>query len=108
MTAVTRERPLIQANDRFDDIKVRTQLNETRKGRLNNGGSFTLAANATQTTVSDGIVTTNSVILAMAETSEARDKPVYIPRTTIVNGSFVAQHASTSNSACSYSYGVFC
>lgn len=108
MTAVTRERPLIQANDKFDDIKVRTVLNDTRKGRTNNGGSFTLAANATSTTVSDGIVTTNSVVLAMAETSEARDKPVYIPRATILDGSFVAQHASTSNSACSFSYGVFC
>lgn len=106
--AVTRQRPILTANARFEELRTRTTLNETQRGRLNNGGSFTLAANATQTTVSDDIVTTNSVILAMAETAEARDKPIYVPRTTILAGSFVAQHASTSNSACSFSYTVNC
>ena len=108
MTAVTRERPYPAANQPWDSDRTRAIIRSMRDGQTNNGGSFTLRANATSTTISDGRVTTNSVVLAMAETSEARDKPVYIPRATILAGSFVAQHASTSNSNCSYSFTVNC
>ena len=108
MAAVTRQRLTLQANAKFEELRTRTILNDTQRGRTNNGGLFTLAANATTTTISDDIVTTNTVVLAMAETPEARDKPVNIPRATILAGSFVVQHASTSNSNCSYSYTVNC
>lgn len=105
---VTRARLEIQANQKWENLATRTVVNETRRGRTNNGAEITLTNGATSTTVTDDLVTTNSVIHITPETANARGANVYIPRNTITQGQYVVQHASLSTTDCTFMVTVNC
>lgn len=99
-----RTRLLIQANRDFQDLGVRTILNDTRKGKLNNGADLSLNSGATSTTISDELITTLSVIHFTAGTQEAAQKPLWYSSTE--QGRVIINHASTSTSDVAYFYTV--
>lgn len=77
-------------------------------GRSNGTGTITLAANATSTTVNDENVALGSVIKLVPATADAAAAlaSTYIPTATVLNGSFVIQHASSALADRTFSYAI--
>lgn len=105
---VARARLEIQANQKFEDIRTRTILNETRRGKLNNGGEVTLTANAATTTLSDDLITTNSVILLQPTTANAAAALATTYFSTPTQGSVTINHANNAQSDKTFKYTVNC
>lgn len=105
---VTRARLEIQANQKFEDIRTRTVLNETRRGKLNNGGEVTLTANAATTTLTDALITTNSVILLSPQTANASAALASTYFSAPVQGSVTINHANNAQSDKTFKYTVNC
>ncbi len=105
---VTRSRLEVQANQRWEDLKTRTVMNETRRGKTNNGSEITLTNGATSTTVDDDLVSTNSVIHLDPETQNAAAVRYWIPRATITQGQYIVQHPSLSVADCTFMATVNC
>lgn len=104
---VTRERPEIQANMKFEDIRTRTIMNETRRGRTNNGGEVTLTANAATTTLSDDLITKNSGIFLQPTTANAAAALATTYFDAPTTGSVVINHANNAQVDRTFKYGVF-
>lgn len=102
-----RIRRYIKANQNFQDIDVRTILNDTRKGKLNNVGEITLTKDSTSTSISDDLITTISAIFFTAKTAEAAAKLNTIWYSSTSEGVMVLNHASTSTSTVMYDFCVF-
>lgn len=77
-------------------------------GRSNATGTVTLKVSATSTTVSDGNCAVGSVIKLVPTTANAAGAiaTTYIPPATVLNGSFVIQHASNAESDRTFSYAI--
>lgn len=105
---VTRERLKLQANQRFEDIRTRTFMNEVRDGKLNNGGEVTLTANSATTTLTDSLITTNSVILLMPMTANAAVALGGLYFSAPAAGSVVINHANNAQTDRTYKYTVNC
>lgn len=101
-----RIRRLIKANQNFQDIDVRTILNETRKGKTNNVGELYLSKDASSTTISDDLITTISQIIPTARTAEAAAKLSTLWYSSTEDGRVILNHASTSTSIVMYDYSV--
>lgn len=106
---ITRQRLEIRAQQKWDDLLTRTILNETRRGYLNNGGTFTCSSSASSTTVIDPLVTTNSYIVATAHTANAAAEVAAgvfrIPQSA-TSGQFVVHHCNNGVSDRTFNYGV--
>lgn len=102
---VTRVRPELKPNSVFDQ-QTRTILNETRRGRLNNGGEVTLTAGAATTTITDPLITTNSVIYLMAMTTNAAAALGTMYFDAPAAGSVVVNHANNAQTDRTFRYGV--
>lgn len=106
MTAPTRNRLALKANQPFESISTRTVLNETQKGRLNNGGEVTLTANSATTTIVDDLITTNSRLLFAPKTASAKTEG--IPnQDDPTSGQIVINHTNSAVADRTYVYGVF-
>lgn len=105
---VTRQRPEIQANQKWENLLTRTILNEVRRGRLNNGGEVTLTANAASTTLTDALITTNSVILLQPTTANAASALANVYFGAPTPGSVTINHSNTATVDRSYRYAIFC
>lgn len=104
---VTRERPELKPNQGFDQ-QARTIVNETRRGKLNNGGEVTLTANAASTTLSDPLITTNSrVALEMPMSANAAGALGTTYFDAPASGSVVIRHANNAQTDRTCRYGVY-
>jgi hypothetical protein len=104
---VTRQRPEVQANQKFEDIRTRTILNETRRGKTNNGGEVTLTANAATTTLSDPLITKNTGIFLQPTTTNAAGALATTYFDAPTPGSIVIRHANNAQADRTFKYGVF-
>lgn len=86
-------------------------IQQLAAGRSNAVGTFTLAASATSTTVTDpncAAGTTPHYTPATAHASaELGNGTIFIPVATIVNGSFVIQHANNTQADRTYRYALY-
>lgn len=107
--SVTRERPELQANQKFEDLRTRTILNEVRRGRTNNGGEVTLTANSATTTLADPLITSNSVIACTPKTANAKAEghPWY-GDADVTSGQVVLRHTNNAQTDRTYKYTVNC
>lgn len=104
---ITRSRLEIQANQKWENITTRTVLNETRRGKLNNGGEVTLTANAATTTLLDDLISTNSGIFLQPTTANAAGALATTYFDAPTQGSIVIHHANTATVDRTFKYGVF-
>lgn len=80
-------------------------------GRSNAVGTVTLAASAASTTVTDQNCAAGSTIVPIPATAHAAAEwgngTLFIPIATIVNGSFVIQHANNTQADRVYRYAIY-
>lgn len=85
-------------------------LQQLAAGRSNAVGTVTLAASAASTTVTDPNCAAGTTPILSPSTvhasAEVGNGTIYIPVATIVNGSFVIQHASNSQTDRTYRYAL--
>lgn len=106
---VTRQRKEIAPYARFDDQDTRTIINEVRRGKTNNGGEVTLDDNADTTTLSDPLITSNSVILFVGATANAKAEGMpYYDDSDLSPGQVVLHHANNAQTDRRYKYTVNC
>lgn len=90
--------------------KIILSLQQLGAGRSNATGTITLAASASTTTVNDQNCAAGTTIILSPSTvhasAEVGNGTIYIPVATIVNGSFVIQHASNSQTDRTYRYAL--
>jgi hypothetical protein len=83
--------------DEQDLTQIIQAIQQLACGRSNAVGMVTLAVSpATSTTVTDRNCAAGTVPLLTPTTANAAATPTYIPKTTIGNGTFVIQHASSA------------
>lgn len=77
-------------------------------GGSNATGSVTLTVSAASTTVTDQNCAAGSVIKLVPTTANAAGAlaTTYVPPATVLNGSFVIQHASNAESDRTFSYAI--
>lgn len=102
----TRNRQMPLANQKWDEIRNRLMLAGVMKGETNSAGEFTLNANVASTTVSDIQVHPNTRIIPFPTTANAAAEyaSTFIPLSTIIEGSFVVQHANNANADKTFMY----
>lgn len=101
-----RIRRYIQANKNFQDIDVRTILNNAIRGKLNVVGEFSLVKDATRTTISDDLITTISYIDWTPKSAAAASHGTTIFYSATEEHRVILQHASTSTSTLLYDFIV--
>lgn len=79
-------------------------VNNAMNGKTNNSGTFTLAASATQTTVSNERAGFDSVIVLSPRTANAAAESNHTYIKTKAKGSFIIGHRNTSNTDVTYDY----
>lgn len=93
-----------------DPQKIIRSLRELASGRSNGIGVVTLAASAASTSVIDPNCATGSVIVPIPATAHAAAEwgngTLYIPAATVINGSFVIQHANNSQTDRTFAYAI--
>ncbi len=106
---ISRQRKEIPSSGSFDAVAVQI-LNETRRGRTNNGGVVTLTANSATTTLRDPLITRNSVIHFTPRTANAKSEgmPYYDESTDLSPGEVVLHHTNAASSDRSFLYSVNC
>lgn len=91
-----------------DALRAISQLGA---GRSNAVGTVTLTASVTSTTVLDQNCATGSTIVPVQATAHAAAEigngTLFIPVATIVNGSFVIQHASNTQTDRTFRYAIY-
>ena len=89
-----------------DPVKFVDSINSMIKGRTENVSQVTLTANAASTTVNNSNISENSEILLSPKTANAAAAlaTTYIPEATILNGSFVIQHANNAQTDKTFGY----
>ena len=87
-----------------DPRAVAEIVNNAMNGKTNNSGTFTLAASATQTTVSNERAGFDSVIVLSPRTSNAAAESDYTYIKTKAKGNFIIGHRNTSNTDVTYDY----
>jgi hypothetical protein len=107
---ITRQRKEIAPYAKFDEQETRTILNEVRRGKLNNGGIVTLTANSATTTVTDPLITKNSILHFTPRTANAKTEgiPYYDETTDLSSGQVVLHHTNAASSDRSYLVTVNC
>lgn len=86
--------------------KLVDSINNIINGRTENVGQVTLTANAASTTVTNENISEGSEIMLSPKTSNAAAAlaTTYIPEATILNGSFVIQHANNAQTDRDFGY----
>jgi hypothetical protein len=89
-----------------EPVKFVDSINNMIKGRTENVSRVTLTANAASTTVNNSNISENSEILLSPKTANAAAAlaTTYIPEVTILNGSFVIQHANNAQTDKTFGY----
>lgn len=89
-----------------EPVKFVDSINNMIKGRTENVSQVTLTANAASTTVNNSNISENSEILLSPKTANAAAAlaTTYIPEATILNGSFVIQHANNAQTDKTFGY----
>lgn len=89
-----------------EPVKFVDSINNMIKGRTENVSQVTLTANAVSTTVNNSNISENSEILLSPKTANAAAAiaTTYIPEATILNGSFVIQHANNAQTDKTFGY----
>jgi hypothetical protein len=87
-------------------VKFVDSINNIIKGRSENYGQVTLRANQATTTVTNENISESSEILLSPKTANAAAAlaTTYIPEATILNGSFVIQHANNAQTDKTFGY----
>lgn len=101
-----RIRQLLQANMPMESIQARTVINETIKGRLNNVSEFYLRHNGANTTLSDDLITTISMIKWSPRDAVAASYVTSMWYSSTENGRVIMNHVSTSTSTVLFDYCV--
>lgn len=85
-------------------------IQQLSAGRSNAVGTVTLTASATSTTVTDQNCAAGSTVTPIPATAHAAAEwgngTLFIPVATIVNGSFVIQHANNSQTDRTFRYAI--
>ncbi len=89
--------PLNNSNIAQQVLLLSQLLIEMLKGRDNSVGTFTLTANATETTVTDNLFSSDMVPIWMPTTATAATAMTNVRVTTRSNGSFVLTHSNTAD-----------
>lgn len=91
-----------------EDKRHRTQLaetlNEVLKGRGNNIGTFTLAANVTTTIVEDNLFESGQVVVWMPTTANAAGAMTNLYVSARAKGSFTLTHANAATTDRTFAY----
>lgn len=91
--------------------KIILSLQQQAAGRSNAVGTVTLTASASSTPVADQNCAAGTTIILSPSTvhasAEVGNGTIYIPVATIVNGSFVIQHASNSQTDRTFRYALY-
>ena len=89
-----------------EPTKFVDSINNIIKGRSENYGQVTLTANVASTTVTNDNISQYSEILLSPKTANAAAAlaTTYIPEATILNGSFVIQHANNAQTDKTFGY----
>lgn len=88
-----------------------TAINQALKGKINSGGTVTLAANAASTTVANAFVGGDSVIILFPQTAHAAAEIAaggcYIaPANYVSKASFAITHANNSQTDRTFGYVI--
>lgn len=90
--------------------KIILSLQQLGAGRSNAVGTVTLTASAASTTVTDPNCAAGTTPILSPSTvhasAEVGNGTIYIPVATIVNGSFVIQHANNTQTDRTYRYAL--
>lgn len=100
----------VPAINETDLKKINQAIQQLSAGRSNAVGVVTLAvAPATSTTVTDRNCATGTVPILVPTTANAAaaQATTYVPTTTIANGSFVIQHASSAQTDRKFLYALY-
>ena len=88
--------PLNNSNLAQLALEICIKVNEILKGRMNNAGTFTLAANTTTTVVSDNLYQSDQAVHWVPTTANAAGAMSNLYVSSRVNGSFTLTHSSTA------------
>ncbi|VIO73899.1 hypothetical protein [Bradyrhizobium ivorense] len=90
----------VPGGNETDPKKIIRSLKQLASGRSNAVGVVTLAVSASSTTVTDQNCAVGSVIIPVPASADASAEwangTIWIPTTTVTNGSFVIQHANNT------------
>lgn len=88
--------------------KFQRAIHGLASGRSNGVGSVTLAVSATSTTVTDQNCAAGSQIILTPQTADAAGAlaTTYVPAATVLNGSFVIQHANAASAGRTFNYAI--
>ncbi|HYM31801.1 MAG TPA: hypothetical protein VEU47_10900 [Candidatus Cybelea sp.] len=89
-----------------DTAKFQAALEQIAQGRMNCTGTFTLAANATSTTVAAATVAPGTIIVLSPQTADAAAvaATTFIAPSNVSQGSFIVTHASASSPDRTFGY----
>lgn len=103
--------PVTYENEVEHRRQLATKLNQVNQGKFNCTIEVTLKASSTTTTITDVRISPFSVILWMPVTAHAAAEiaagGLYIPESTMLNGSAVIQHANNAQTDRSFRVGIF-
>lgn len=90
-----------------DQAKINRQINQLEQGRLNVGGTCTLAASATTTTVTAPNCGAGSQVQLTPKTANAATAMATTYVSAVGNGSFTLTHASNTQTDRTFGYACF-
>ena len=100
----------VPGQNETDPKKMLRAVRELASGRSNGVGTVTLATSAASTTVTDGNCAVGSTVIPIPTTAHAAAElaagTLYIPTATVVNGSFVIQHANNAIADRTFAYAL--
>lgn len=91
-----RTRLLLQANQKFEELRTRTILNDAIRGKLNIQTELTLTANAATTTLSDDTITKFSSVVLVPLTANAAAALATTYFSAPASGGITVNHANNA------------
>lgn len=98
--------PLTNPDTKAHTRQCAITINNVMDGKINSTGEITLTASATTTTLSDARIGSNSVILFMPRSANARTAINSLFITSRASGSCTINHSSSSNTDQNLSYVI--
>lgn len=103
--------PITFADEKEHRRQMAVKINSINQSKFNCALEVTLTANSASTTIADARISSFSVILMMPITANAAAEisggGLYIPETTMLNGSAVIQHANNAQTDRNFRIGIF-
>lgn len=111
MTQTFQPVPVSMADEKEHRRQMAVKINSVNQGHFNCTNELTLTASAASTTLIDARISPFSFIGLMPVTAHAAQEisggTLYIPESTMLNGSAVIQHANNSQTDRNFRVGIF-